>query len=99
MKTNVIQILRRFGFTQSQADLFYAGHKQGPSVMAKLARAAGIPRTSAYYVMQELLRRGFFTVKKQGKRAYYTAVSGKRLVDMTKERERLVKKLVRYLGA
>ena len=65
--------------------------------MAKLARAAKIPRSSAYYVMDELLRRRFFATKKMGGRIYYLAASNHQLINMVRQREQLVKKLIQHL--
>ncbi|MFA4834421.1 MAG: helix-turn-helix domain-containing protein [Patescibacteria group bacterium] len=89
-----IKIIKQFGFTESQAKLFYAGFANGPSLMSHLAEKAIIPRGTAYYLMSELQRRGFFTAKKHGKRTVYVAASGKRLLQMAQEREKLIKKLI-----
>lgn len=90
-----INIIRQFGFTRSQAKLFYTGYLIGPSLMAALAKKARIPRATAYYLMSELRRRGFFTTKKHGQRTIYIAASDETLLNMVRERERLVKKLIR----
>lgn len=90
-----IKTLRQFGFTEPQARLFYFGFTHGPSLMSHLAQKAKIPRATAYYSMEELLRRGFFTTKRQGKRKLYVAASNRRLLQMVRERENLVKKFIR----
>lgn len=91
----LIKQLEKFGFTIAQARLYLAGLELGnQALMARLAKLSGVRRTTAYYLMEELLRRGFFTEKKLGKRNYYIAASPKRLLEMTKERERLVRRLM-----
>lgn len=91
----LLKNLEQFGFTASQARLYLAGLKLGRrALMARLAKLSGVRRTTAYYLMEELLRRGFFTKKKLGKRNYYITASPKRLLEMTRERERLVRRLM-----
>ncbi len=63
--------------------------------MAQLARVAKVPRTSALYVMQELVRRGFFKAQRQGARLYYRAASGNELLAMARNRERLVRQFLK----
>lgn len=90
-----VKILEQFGFTKPQARLFYAGFRRGPSLMAPLAKQAQVPRATAYYLMQELFRRKFFTAKKQGQRTLYVAASGASLLRMARERELLIKKFLK----
>jgi|SRR3989344_5267558 len=91
----IIGLLIRFGFTVSQAKLYYAGLRSGPELMARLAKTARVRRTTAYYLMRELIRRRFFSSRKVGKRIYYTAASLDQLLKMTKEREKLVRQLIK----
>lgn len=91
----IVTLLIKFGFTPAQAKLYYAGLKLGPELMARLAKFAGVRRTTAYYLMNELIRRRFFVARRIGKRIYYTAASPRQLLKMTKSRERLVRKLIK----
>ncbi len=89
--------LQKFGFTKAQAKLYLSGLILKHALMQPLARTAGVKRTTAIYLMEELLRRGFFTKKKIGKRTYYLPSSPKKLLEVTKERERLIMKLMPVL--
>ena len=93
----IVTRLIQFGFTTQQAKLYYAGLKSGPELMSRLAKQAGVRRTTAYYMMEELLRRGFFSKRKIGKRTYYTTASLEQLLQMTRRRAKLVKSLMRYI--
>lgn len=93
----LLQELEQFGFTEPQAKLYLAGLSAEELLMQPLAKKAGIKRTTAYYVMEELLRRGFFSIKKIGKRHYYVAATPKRLVEMIEQREKLIKKISPFL--
>jgi len=93
----IVTQLIKFGFTVSQAKLYFAGLKLGPELMARLAKQSGVRRTTAYYIMEELQRRRFFERRRIGKRIYYVAASLYQLLKMTKERERLVKRLIKII--
>ena len=95
MQKKAQALLEQFGFTKVQAALFYAGFIGDPMVMAQLARAANVPRTSALYVMPELVRRGFFKQQRKGVRTYYRAASGEELIATVHERERLVRQFLK----
>lgn len=92
-KKIILRNLLKFGFTKSQAKLYFAGIELKQSLMAPLARQAKIKRTTVYYIMKELLRRRFFEKKLIGRRTYYLAATPKKLIIMAKEREKLLKKL------
>lgn len=93
----LLEQLQSFGFTKTQARLYLSGLMLRHTLMTQLARTANVRRTTAYYLMKELMRRGFFTTKRIGKRIYYIAAPPKRLLEMTKEREGLVKRLLPLL--
>ena len=93
----IVTQLIKFGFTAAQAKLYLAGLKLGPELMARLSHHSRVRRTTAYYMMEELQRRGFFGKIKIGKRYYYVAASLRQLLKMTKRREKLVRKLMKVL--
>ena len=96
-RTELRDRLLNFGFTKAQANLYIAGLELGPALMFHLALRANTARATAYYIMDELIRRGFFEKIKKGRRNYYSAASPEKLLQMTKERERLIKTLLPYL--
>lgn len=91
--SELLTALGDFGFTDQQAKLYVAGLSLGETLMARLAREAKVKRSSAYYAISELERRGFFSIKKVGKRTYYRAASPQQLITMTTKRLETVKKL------
>ena len=88
------QKLTRFGFLPAHAKLYLAGLALGPALMAHLALKANVKRSTCYYILPELLRRGFFSIKKIGKRNYYTASPPEKLLQITRQRERLIQNLM-----
>ena len=93
----LVERLTVLGFTASSARLYLAGLKTGPSLIAPLAREAGISRKSAYPLLEELGRRGFFLQKQVGKRTHYQAVSAKQLLKIVLNQEQLVRELLPFL--
>lgn len=93
-RSKLIDNLIKFGFTKAQARLYFAGLSFDKSLMAHLATKANVRRSTAYYLMKELLRRGFFIIKKIGKRNYYIASPPEKLLKVTKEREQLILSLM-----
>lgn len=86
--------LERFGFLRAHAKLYLAGITLGPSLMAHLAIKANLKRSTCYYTITELLRRGFFETKKIGRRNFYIASTPAHLLDVTEERKKLIVKLL-----
>jgi sugar-specific transcriptional regulator TrmB len=95
----IIKKLVNFGFTQSMAQLYLAGIKGGRLLLAQLARKAKIKRTTAYYIMGELIRRKFFRLNKINKRKYYISLSPEDLLKLAREKERIVKTLMPLLNS
>ena len=90
-KSEVVAKLTDFGLTKFQARLYVAGLSLGPTLMAILAREANVRRTTSHYLMDELQRRKFFSTRKIGRRKYYIAATPEQLIEMTKNREQLVR--------
>ena len=90
----LIKVLIEFGLNKAQARLYVAGLKTKKALMAQLAREAGVKRTTAYYLMDELLRRRFFATKRFGRRTYYIAITSKQLWQLAKEKERLIRQIL-----
>lgn len=93
-KQNLEKDLKKFGFLPAQAKIYLAGIELGPSLMAHLAIRANLKRSSCYYILPELVRRGFFSIKKIGRRNYYFASPPEKLLQATKAREKLIRKLL-----
>jgi len=93
----ILEQLQQFGFTNTQARLYIAGLELGEVLMKPLAQRANISRSTAYYLMEELQRRKFFTIEKIGKRKYYKAASPETLLEMVKKREKLITSLLPQL--
>ncbi len=95
MNIRALELLVKFGLSRPQARLYLAGLRLGPALLAVLARQAGVKRTTAYYIMAELIRRRYFSKRRVGRRWYYVAATTHDLLQMVKERERLVREFER----
>ena len=96
-KQQLIKYLTNFGFTTSQAKLYVAGLTLKKTLMAELARTANIHRTTAYYLMEELQRRGFFRTQPVRRRTYYIAISPQQFLLMVKKRDQIAQKILPVL--
>lgn len=94
MDKTILKQLEHFGFTAVQAKLYLAGLMKKRVLMKPLAKTSGVKRTTAIYLMQELLRRGFFSTKKIRKRIYYIASTPEHLLKITEKRKQLILKLL-----
>ncbi|OGY45236.1 MAG: hypothetical protein A3J62_02695 [Candidatus Buchananbacteria bacterium RIFCSPHIGHO2_02_FULL_38_8] len=97
MSKDLTEQLANLGFTDHQAKLYLAGLKLGTCLMIHLSKAARVKRSTAYYAIEELERRRFFSTKKIGKRTYYLAASPDKLVSMTLNRLKFVRKIYPHL--
>ncbi len=86
MSTDLIKKIRLLGLSDKAARMYLSALKQGGGVMQDLARGSGVPRTSLYYTLDELLEAGALVETKLGKRKYYQAVAPKQLLQLANEK-------------
>lgn len=93
----LIKELQQFGLTEPEARLYCAGLKSGSVLLAPLARAAEIPRSTAYEIVEQMVGRGLFSVEQQGKRTLYKASSGAQLLKNELSKVELLRQLLPHL--
>lgn len=71
MQTEIIKILTHLGLTKDQASIYQALLALGEATVQSLAEHAGVKRSSAYYMLLELQKRGMVYETKHRKRTYY----------------------------
>jgi len=65
--------LTAFGLTKKESLIYIIGLYLGSSTVIELARHAKLPRTTAYSILEPLVREGIFHVGKRKKQTVYTA--------------------------
>lgn len=84
---DIKQSLEELGLGKTKADVYLATLEVGSGTAEAIGRRAGIPRTTAHEVLQQLLPKGLVSVTKQGRRNIYTAESPKQLQHLLHEQE------------
>lgn len=93
------EILKSLGLSDKEIKIYLANLKLGSSLVQKIANFAGLNRTSAYDLLKSLEQKGFVSYIIQSGKKYYQATQPNKLIDMLKERENLVKKILPELNS
>ena len=73
------QLKRIFNLNTYEAKIYLAALNFESVNLTDLAKRAKLPRTAAYQPIQNLVKQGFLSITKIGKRKYYQALSPKEL--------------------
>lgn len=91
--------LQEAGFNETEAKIFLAALELGESSVQRIARKAGIKRTTVYLSLENLMHRGIMSaIKKKGKTFYY-AEDPRNLERIMEERKRRITNLIPQLLA
>jgi sugar-specific transcriptional regulator TrmB len=75
-----------FGLSKPEASFYAAALKHGSAPVSKVAREAGLNRSSSYAVVASLVQKGLLGRVKKSKGLFVTPVSPKRILDIQQER-------------
>lgn len=89
-----MRILTELDLSKQEASIYIAALELGFSSISDIAKKAGIKRPTAYYVIEELIKKHLVSRAPKGRRAFYLAESPHKLLDKIREQE---KKLVTAL--
>lgn len=81
-------ILIRLGLGEKEARIYETALESGPETVQKIARGAGITRTSAYTHIKSLMKQGLMSKDTRDKRTYFAAEPPEnlfRLVEMRRK--------------
>lgn len=93
------EILRSLGLSDKEIKTYLASLQLGTSPVQKIANFAGINRTSAYDLLKSLEHKGFVSYTIQSGKRMYQPTPPNKIIDMLKEREELVKKILPELNS
>lgn len=89
----VEQLLKELGFSDKESRLYLLLAEAGKSTVQLLARRAGIPRTTAYSILENLQARGLISAEQKQGTTFYVVQNANALLRMLgKEREELNRK-------
>jgi sugar-specific transcriptional regulator TrmB len=93
------EILKSLGLSDKETKMYLANLQLGSSLVEKIARFARLNRTSAYDLLKSLEQKGFVSYTIQSGKRYYQATQPNKLIDILRERETLVKKILPELNS
>ena len=92
------QILKKLNFSEKETDVYLAALKLHNDSVSKLAKQAGIKRTTTYVILKKLKEMGLISLKKENDKQIFICENSDKLLDIvaqkkkkTKKREKLVK--------
>ena len=92
------EILRSLGLSDKEIKIYLASLQLGSSLVQNIANFAELNRTSAYDLLKSLEQKGFVSYTIQSGKRLYQATQPNKIIDMLKEREELVKKILPELN-
>lgn len=87
------KMLREFGLNEKEVTVYLACLKAGPSFAARIARKAGLNRSSCYAVLEELTKKGLVNKSGPERKFQFTAENPERLILLIQEKQKKVKDL------
>lgn len=83
------EYFEQLGFTRNESSIFLALAEVGKSTASLLAKRVGIPRTTAYSVLESLVQKGVVSLEQKGSSTFYSCnkpVSLLRMIEEEQER-------------
>lgn len=95
------QIFKELNISEKEARVYLANLGLGPSTVQKIAKKAGLPRSSTYLLTEELKEKGLISQTKVGKKTIFTPSPPAKLIQLAEEQkekgEKAIKELSRLL--
>jgi sugar-specific transcriptional regulator TrmB len=93
------KLLQEIGLTKTEALVYWALLQLGPSLAGKISRKSGVHRRSVYDAMDRLIEKGLVSYILQNNQRYYQATNPEKLIQLIKDRERIVHEILPDLKA
>jgi sugar-specific transcriptional regulator TrmB len=93
------EMLRSLGLTDKEIKIYLASLQLGSDSVQKIANFAGLNRTSTYDLLKSLEQKGFVSYILRSGKKFYQATPPNKLLDLLKERETMVKKILPELNS
>jgi sugar-specific transcriptional regulator TrmB len=92
------ELAQLLGLSDHEARLYLAGLQFDAATLTELSKAAGIPRTAAYYPLRQLAEQGFMSSVRVGKRLRYRSMNIDQLQKVLDERKQKLSELASSLS-
>lgn len=97
--SRLLETLINLGLSDHESRVYLASLAIGSSTVLKIARAAGLKRTTVYYVIDALERQGLMNVEVRGFKQLYAAESPEKLARLVDRRRDEFQKLLPEFSA
>ncbi len=94
MNQHLIDFLQSLGLSEKQAKIYLACLELGKSPISKIAKKAGLKRTSIYNVIDSLLEKGFLSKYEDEKGQKFLAESPEKLKSLLQTKEKELEELM-----
>ena len=85
--------LQEIGLNEKEAKVYLAALELGQSVVQNIAKKAELNRATAYFIIDNLMKRGLMSSFHQGKKQYFMAADPDKLIDIAEqEKQRIAKR-------
>lgn len=99
MDKNVIEKLRQFGFSESEAKVYLAVLALEKSTVDAIARKVNINRTSCYSILERLKEQGIASQVKKGGKSVFKAAAPEKLLEILDEKRQSIETILPELSS
>jgi len=93
------KLLQEIGLTKTESLVYWALLQLGPSLAGKISRKSGVHRRSVYDAMDRLIEKGLVSYILKNNQRYYQATNPEKLIQIMKDKERIVHDVLPELKA
>lgn len=80
--------IKNLDLSEKEATVYLASLELGPSTIQEIARKSGISRSTAYEIIESLLKKGLMTSMIKEKKKYFVATNPERLMNLIDVKEK-----------
>jgi len=95
----ILDQLQNLDLKPSEAKTFLAVLEIGPASISDIAKRAKVKRPTAYYLIEELIKKGFVLKVPSGKRVFYQAIPPKNILNLLEKKKQNISKILPDLEA
>lgn len=88
------EILKKIGLSINEIKVYLALLKLGENLASKISRETSLNRSLVYKILEDLIKKGFVGYVIKENRKYFNAASPNKLLDIIKDNEREIKKIL-----
>ena len=88
------EVLKKVGLSTNEIKVYLALLKLGENLASKISNETNLNRSLVYKILEDLIKEGFVGYVIKENRKYFNATSPNKLIDIIKDNEREIKKIL-----